>query len=230
MKLNPSYKILIVLGIQLFAFTATYSQSIQIHHYSSYVFNSRFDSYYNNTAYYRGRINGGYQWGAGIEYRVSEEMGYELLYLRQDTKAPTTYYSNGVKSTNFDLGINYILGAGIRYANLKNAPVEFYGGILGGGAVVSLKNPESSYQTTRTKLAWGLRAGANLKVTNYVGLKLQAQLVSAIESIGGSFYFGTGGSGAGIAAYSSLYQFGLGGGLVFRIPSKASAAPRTATQ
>lgn len=196
------------------------AQSLRLHQYNSYVFNNKFDSYYDNTAFYRGRINGGYQWGVGIEYRSADEMGYELVYLRQDTKAPTTYYSNGIKSTNFDLGINYIMGAGIRYAEVRSAPLELYGGILGGAAVVSLRNPDNRNQATRAKLAWGVRAGANYMFSKYAGIKIQAQLISAVQSIGGSFYFGSGGSGAGIAAYSSIYQFGLGGGLVFNLPGK----------
>lgn len=222
-----SKSIHLLLAIHIVLPLAGNSQVVQVHHYSAYVFNSRFDSYYDNTAFYRGRINGGYQWGAGIEYKVSPEMGYEVLYLRQDTRAPITYYSNGIKSTNFDLGINYIMGAGVRYARLKEAPIDFYGGILAGVAVVSLKNPQSNYQSTRTKLAWGVRGGANLKLTSYAALKIQAQLISAVQSIGGSFYFGSGGSGAGLAAYSSIYQFGIGGGLVFTIPTSTSASTTT---
>ncbi len=33
----------------------------------------------------------------------------------------------------------------------------------------------------------------------------------------GGFYFGTGGVGAGVSSYSTMYQFGVGGGLVFKL-------------
>jgi hypothetical protein len=46
---------------------------------------------------------------------------------------------------------------------------------------------------------------------------LQAQLLSAVQSVGGGFFFGTGGSGAAVTANSSMYQFELGGGLVFKM-------------
>jgi hypothetical protein len=34
-------------------------------------------------------------------------------------------------------------------------------------------------------------------------------------------YFGTGGAGAGLSSYSSMLQFGLGGGLVFKLGGTA---------
>ncbi len=54
-------------------------------------------------------------------------------------------------------------------------------------------------------------------VKEKVGIKLQAQLLSAVQSVGGGFYFGTGGSGGAVMAQSSMYQFELGGGLVFKM-------------
>lgn len=49
------------------------------------------------------------------------------------------------------------------------------------------------------------------------GIRLQAQLLSPVQAAGGGFYFGTGGSGIGVSTYSSIYQFNLGGSLVFRL-------------
>jgi hypothetical protein len=31
-----------------------------------------------------------------------------------DTKAPTTYFNNGVKSANFDVALNWIMLGGVR--------------------------------------------------------------------------------------------------------------------
>ena len=68
-----------------------------------------------------------------------------------------------------------------------------------------------------TKFAWGLRIGGVIWASEKVGVRLQAQLLSAVQSMGGGFYFGTGGAGAGVTSYSTIYQFGLGGGLVFKV-------------
>jgi hypothetical protein len=45
---------------------------------------------------------------------------------------------------------------------------------------------------------------------------LQAQLQSAVQAFGGGLFVGTGGVGAGVNSYSTIMQFGLGGGLVFK--------------
>ncbi len=73
------------------------------------MFDDKFDSYYDNSNFYDGKIIGGFQWGGGIEYMLRPEYGIEILYLRQDTHAPTTYATGStgpvnIKETDF-LGI-----------------------------------------------------------------------------------------------------------------------------
>jgi hypothetical protein len=70
-----------------------------------------------------------------------------------------------------------------------------------------------------TKFAIGMRGGANVWVAGNIGIKVQAQLLSAVQGFGGGVYVGTGGIGFGTSTYSSIYQFGLGGGLVYRLQS-----------
>ena len=79
-----------------------------------------------------------------------------------------------------------------------------------------------------TKFAWGIRGGVNVWATEKVGIKLQAHLLSAVQSMGGGLTIGTGGVGVGATSYSSMYQFTLGGGLAFKLggASTASAAPK----
>ena len=83
--------------------------------------------------------------------------------------------------------------------------------------VFNVENPETGDFGSATKFAWGLRLGSNIWVSEKIGLKIQAQLLSATQSMGGGLYFGTGGAGAGVSTYSSYYQFNLGGGLVFKL-------------
>ena len=42
------------------------------------------------------------------------------------------------------------------------------------------------------------------------------RMIGYLQSIGGGFYFGTGGTGAGVTTYSTFFQFGFTGGLVFK--------------
>jgi hypothetical protein len=198
----------------------SFAQNIRLNGYAMGVFNDKVDSYYDNTSYYNGTINGGFQWGTGLEFMVRKDYGVELLYLRQDTKAPITYYDNGVKNTDFDLGINYIMLGGTRYFR-GAGKVEGFGGAMLGIDAIGIDNPDNGKHSSKTFFAWGIRGGANIWASEKVGIKLQAQLLSAVQSVGGGFYFGTGGAGAGVASYSSMYQFGLGGGLVFKLGGAA---------
>ena len=201
---------------------AAYAQKTRLNLYGAYVFDDKFDSYYSSSSYYQGKIKGGFQWGGGIEYSLRPEYGIEVLYLRQTTHAPTTYASSigTTRETDFDLGLNYIMLAGSRRAFASNEKVEGYGGLMLGMLIADLKDPDSGRSASATKFAWGLRLGATVWATESVGIKLQAQLLSAVQSAGGGFYFGTGGAGAGVSTYSTIYQFSLGGGLACKVGAK----------
>ena len=206
---NLLFLSILLLGFA-FASKAQQHADFRLHGYAIGAFSDKVDSYYSSTDYFQGTINGGLQWGAGIEMKPNKMMGIEFLYNRLDTKAPMTYYDVVKKTGTFDAGINNFMLAVNRYF-VSNAKVEGYGGLLAGitGFKIGTK--------TATKFGYGFRLGANILATPKVGIKLQAQLMSASQAVGGGFYLGTGGSGAGISSYSSFYQFGLGGGLVFKL-------------
>jgi hypothetical protein len=106
--------------------------------------------------------------------------------------------------------------------------VEGFGGGMLGAAFINVKNPDNGNDNSATKFAWGLRLGANIWASERVGIKLQGQLMSAVQGAGGGLYFGTGGGGVGVSTYSSMLQFGLGGGLTFALGgSKTSPPPPT---
>ena len=205
-----------ILLLTLF-FATGKSQNIHLTLYSAYAFPDKFDSYYDANDYYNGQIQGGFQWGAGLEFMAKPMYGIELLYYREDTKAPTTYWNNGEKHSNLDLGINYIMVGGDRYIGPLDGRAQGYGGILLGMAIASIKNPDTNETSTPVKFAWGIRGGAVIWAAEKVGIRLQVQLLSAVQAMGGGLYLGTGGAGAGVSAYSTFYQFGLGGGLTFRL-------------
>jgi len=194
------------------------AQNIRFNAYATYVFDDKVDSYYSSTDYYEGKIEGGFQWGGGLEFMASPSKGIELKYLRQDTKAPMEYYSfdnNMVMNTEFDVAINYVLLGGTNYFKGVGNKVEPYGGLEIGMAIFDIENPDNGKSDGATKFAWGLKLGTNIWVNEKVGLKLQGELLSAVQSAGGGVYFGTGGAGAGVSTYSTMYQWILGGGLTF---------------
>ena len=98
-----------------------------------------------------------------------------------------------------------------------NEKVEPYGGVLLGAVGYVNKYPATGEPTSSTRFALGFRLGATIWASAKVGIKLQAQFISSVQGFGGGFYFGTGGSGAGVSTYSTITQLGLGGGLVFKL-------------
>lgn len=209
---------ILLLFCSIQAFTQAKPQ-VRLNAYTNYVFDDHVDSYYSSTAFYEGVVKAGLQWGVGLEYMFRPTQGVELVWLHEDTKAPTTYYDNagigGVKSRDFDLSINYILIGSNRYIPTSGALEPYFGGHLGIG-IVNVSNPTSGSETNATKFAWGLKLGTNIWASQKIGIKLQAALQSMAQAAGGGLYFGTGGAGAGVSTYSTIYQFSLGGGLVFK--------------
>ncbi len=193
----------------------SFAQETRLNLYGNYAFDDKVDSYYSNTSYFSGKVKGGFLWGAGLEFRLQHDYGLELSYQRMDTKAPIEYYDNGIKNTNFDVSLNYIMIGGVRAIH-TGTKAEPYGGFSLGVDIIDAKNPDKNTSQSATKFAWGLKGGVNVWASDKVGLKFQAQLLSSVQSAGGGLYFGTGGAGAGISTYSSMLQFVLGGGLTFK--------------
>ena len=207
--------------------TAAYSQNVRLNLYGSYVFDDKVDnSYsYNQVGYFSGTIKGGFLWGGGLEFRLHDYYGLELLYQRLDTKVPMDYFDNGSKRTDIDLGINYIMVGGTRSLHPSGGKAEPYGGFLLGMAILDAES-DALGSANATKFAWGLRLGTNIWASDRVGVKLQMQLLSVPQGAGGGLYFGTGGAGVGVTTYSTMLQFALGGGLTFKLgghqPQKAA--------
>jgi hypothetical protein len=194
----------------------------RINLYGIYTFDDSFDSYYDNDSYYEGKIKGGFQYGAGIEFMLKPTYGLELLYIGQQTTAPTTYYSpgafgGGTEAATLDLNFNFAMLAFGRHMMKPGSAFEGYGGLMLGALFSNAHNPLNGDSNSGTRFAWGARLGGNIWLSEKLALKLQGQLLSAVQSVGGGLYFGTGGAGAGVSTYSSMLQFGLGGGIVFKL-------------
>jgi len=197
------------------------AQEFRLNLFAGYVFDDHVDSYYSSTSYFEGTIKGGFRWGGGLEYMVNPAYGVNLIYLTQSTTAPLNYYDNnppvGVKFQELDLTTHWIMLGGCRY--MRKDKFEPYGGFEI-GMVISNAEDKRGNSASNTNFAWGVKLGTNIFFSEKVGLKIQADLRSATQAAGGGIYFGTGGVGAGVSSYSTIYQFGLGGGLVFRFPKK----------
>jgi len=221
-KITIMKKSLIVIVLLIGGYVNAFSQTEKrINLYYGYVFDDSFDSYYDPYNYYNGKIMGSGQYGAGLEFMLRPDYGIELLWFGQNTTAPTYYLSEGYfvneKYTEFDLNVNYALLGFTRHMMAPSEKAEAYAGLMLGMAFSNVENPDNGTSSNAEKFSWGARLGVNIWASDRVGIKLQTQILSVVQAVGGSLYFGTGGSGAGVSTYSSFLQFGLGGGLTFRL-------------
>jgi hypothetical protein len=195
----------------------TSQKRLRINLYTSYVFDDRFEYYQDTYTYYDGTIKGGFQYGVGLDYSLSQKQSIEIFYLRQETTAPTNYQGGlgfGNYHDDFQLNMNYILlGGNNRFVSTDR--VDVYAGAFAGMAILNLRNPSNGNEGTAEKFAWGAKLGCDIALSEKIKIKLQAHMTSPVQSVGGGFFFGTGGGGAGLSFYSTVYQFALGGGLVF---------------
>lgn len=159
-----------------------------------------------------GQVSDGFQWGVGVEFGLTDVNFAEIYYQRIDTKGyAVPRFSDRLEA---DIGINYIMLGGTRYAPLSDV-ISAFGSMDVGVAVITAKDRPD--QSNLTKFAWGVRAGIQVSPGDVASIRFHGQLLSPIQAAGGGFYFGTGGSGIGVSTYSSIYQFNLGGSLIVRI-------------
>ena len=192
--------------IMLISVMAWTQPSITLLTFESYTFSDKFD-----TEYGTGKIQDGFQWGGGLEFGLSETVAVELIYQNMKTDV---YYQGFDTRYDGNVGINYVLLGGTKYAPL-NDKISGFGTFNAG---VAWSNPDASLKSESvTKLALGGRLGVRIMMSEKVSLRIHGQLLSPVQWAGGGFYFGTGGSGAGVSTGSTIWQFNLGGSLNYRL-------------
>ncbi len=216
-------KYLLPLCFMLLLITKTHAGEKRINLYGGYVFDDKFNSYYDAYHYFNGKINGGLQFGAGLEFFIPDFNGFELLYIGQQTKAPTYYYPDGYTAEakkDIDLSFNYALAGFNRFFGKENGKWEGYGGFMLGALFVSATDPDSNITRNDTKFSWGMRLGSNVWMSDNFGIKLQTMLLATTQTTGGYIYFGSGSYGTGSTTPSSMLQFSVSCGIVYRLARK----------
>lgn len=177
--------------------------------YGGYVFRDKvsLDQYY-------GYVNDAAQYGGGLEFTLPRNTSAEIKYLRMDTRAPLYYYNTGKQENKNEdkISVNYILLGGTKYLPVRSTILPYAGFGIGVG-IADSKDDGGSL----TKFAYEMKLGVKVKTASLVSLKFQTQFQSMVQGVGGGLYIGTGGSGAGVSTYSSIFQFGFSGGLSFSI-------------
>jgi len=171
-----------------------------------------------------GYINAGGHWGLSLEGINREGHAFEILYQQQNTHAPLYDYGSGFKLNpeKDNVALSYIMANALHYM-MYNPRVQPYGGLGIGAAIIKSDGKDligTPYSESSTKFAWDAKLGVKIKAGDVVGIKLQAQIFSVVQAAGAGFYGGTGGSGAYVSSYSSIYQFAFTGGLCFDFAKK----------
>ena len=222
---NIFVSILLLLVIHSFV----QAQEKRINLYGGYVFDDNLNSYYSSYQYVNGTVKGGFQYGGGIEFITPEHMGIELLYIGQMTTLPISFnsgFNNGARNATNDFNLNYALLGINRYMRHEGSKMEGYGGLLLGCLFSDAKNTGISdssashyegFSSSATRFTWGLKLGANMWVSDNVGIKVQSQLLSTLDAVGGASYYG---NYYGYYTYINMLQFSFSGGLVFKLGGK----------
>jgi hypothetical protein len=205
---------LLGLGQQLAA------QHLRLNGYGGYTFADKIS--FSGYGYDDAKLEDSPHYGFGLEVEVRPLTAVEIYYQWQPT---TGRLLGALSSYETDVTVSYLMLGGLRYAGKEK--VKGFGGLMVGAAFFNSEDVDA------TKLGVGLRGGVLISPNPKVGLRLGVQLLSVVQGASGGFYFGTGGSGAGVSTYSSIYQFGLFGGLSIGLGGqpapRTGAAPRSGT-
>lgn len=200
-------KIYLLTALLLVSVSLAWAQpTVTLLTFESYTFADKFD-----TEYGTGKIEDGFQWGGGLEFGLSETMAVELIY---QNLATDVSYQGFDRRYNGSAVINYALLGGTRYMPV-NEKISGFGTFNAG---VGWINPDESLDSESvTKFSLGGRLGVRIQTSGKLSIRLHGQLLSPVQWAGGGFYFGTGGSGAGVSTGSTIWQFNLGGSVNIRL-------------
>src|SRR5688572_3375509 len=168
----------------IIAIASSAQSKIRLNAYGSYVFDDGFDVYNDVNTYYNGKIEAGAQWGAGVEYVTNEYFSVELMYLHKSSDVPANFkFEAGqpARSETFELKHDYIMASFNGLKPSSSGKVEGYFGFMAGVLIsnVTSTSPTNPGSESNTDFAWGGKLGLNYWVGPKVGIKLQANLLSA---------------------------------------------------
>ncbi len=159
------------------------------------------------------RINDGFTYGGALTIAPSPYNAIEISYYRYETDATAQSSYSGFEFKSTPVAVNYMLIGGQRLFPVNDKVTPFTGFNVGAGW---LGSSDGSFSTI-TKFSMGFDAGVKIMVSEKIGLRLQTNFIFPITSAGGSFYWGSGGSGVGLTGYVPIWSFGFNGGLIFKI-------------
>ena len=189
--------------------------------YGSYVLKGGYNSEYGSSDFLHGRTCDGLQWGAGVEYMLSEKYGVEAMYLRRNTEAFQQSKMDPQKTLSFNLALNYVMAGLNGYLLPSTSKLQPYGSMLAGVVVEQIDFADNSINSSITKIAWAVRLGGKYWISQRVGVRLQAQWTSFFIMDGGLPDMTVYGLNTADINFPIAYQFEVGTGLMIKLNRNA---------
>ena len=186
-----------------------FAQRVEVTPFGGYVFAGNMQGDYGDVHIYDNA-----QYGGIISIAISRVMDVDLLYNRSDTRASINYFDpvNNLSYLEVPLSINYMHIGFTKNFRVNPTVSPFIGLNLG----TCLFAPKANY-SDQWFFSVGLNAGAKIYFGKRFCFCLQAQGLMPVQGTAFSLFVGSGGASGGVSVYSTLFQFGFTGGLIFRL-------------
>jgi hypothetical protein len=201
-------KLLLLFTCILLIALSSKSQSVELTPFAGYTFRSTV-----NITGGQARVEDGFTYGGALTIAPSQYNAIEISYYRYSTDATAQSSYTGFEFGSTPVNVNYMFIGGQRLFPASDMVTGFTGFNIGSAWLGSGNNSFS----TITKFAMGIDAGVKIMASEKVGIRLQTNFNFPISGSGGSYYWGTGGSGVALTGYVPIWSFGFTGGLIFKI-------------
>lgn len=162
------------------------------------------------------RITDAPNYGGKLAVGLSTSTFVELSYMRSETEGVFYEYYTGSSSERIPFSSNYIQVGALQQMNMgRISPF----GTMGMGLVVW--SPQTSALNSKTQFHISLGAGVKIWLTDFLGIRLQGNMLMPMvfQGFGFGCGIGTGGSSCGGTAYTRItpFQGEFSGGIILRI-------------
>lgn len=151
----------------------------------------------------------------GISFNlVNDDLTFQLEYFYQPTIGFYRDYLASGRNQASDLNISWYQVGVQKSFSASEKVVPFAGGSVG---VTNFVLDSSPNRYDQLALSLAFQGGANIYLSDRIGLRFHARLLVPIQFNGFGFYAGSGGSGVAATAGSYFLQAEVGTGLIIRL-------------
>jgi len=165
------------------------------------------------------KFDDGFSYGFGIDVPVDRYMQAEISWSMGNSKVQLQKYYGGITPPvtddvlNTDLKLHTFQVGALVEPNKGKKVSPF--GLLSLGA--SLFHPLDQKYDDEWRFSIALGMGVKVEMSDKIGLRFQGRLIIPMVFEGTSVYFGTGGGGIAVGAYTAFVQGDFSGGLYYRL-------------